>query len=158
MNLRLFHRRTILFFCLAVLIAIMFSVAGCGGKNKELAYGPGSGWIDDMREQIADNIDDPQKVTELLVVIDKIDLSLVELDGEVKNYYVTLSKLDRNYNSTREDFQGAMDQFNAARLSNSEQLLGYMFEMKKIAGEDDWKKLADIDKTLYANWQRTYSF
>ena len=151
------RRRIALCICLTALIAVLLlSLAGCGGKNTESAYGPGNEWVDDMRARIQDKIDDPQKVTDLLVVVDEIEKSMIDLDQDVKDYYTALTKLDKNYNSTREEFQAAIDDFNAKRRQHRDKMIGVMFEMKRIAGREDWKKLSDIDKTLYEGWQRAY--
>ena len=160
MNELLYRRRIVLCICLTVLIAALsISSTGCIRKKATApGYGPGYEWVDDMRDRIQKNINDPDKVTGLVAVVDKIELTLIDLDGEVKAYFATLAKLDRDYNTTREEFQSAMDEFNTARDKNFERMLGFMFEMKKIAGKEDWKKLSDIDKTLYENWQRSYEF
>ncbi len=151
------RRRIASCICLTALLAVLLlSLAGCGGKNTESAYGPGNKWVDDMRARIQDKIDDPQKITDLLVVVDGIEKSMIDSDQDVKDYYTALTKLDKNYNTTREEFQVAMDQFNATRHKHVENLLGYLFEMKGIAGKEDWKTLSDIDKTLYESWQRAY--
>jgi len=52
--------------------------------------------------------------------------------------------------------EDAMDQFDTKRHQHVEKLLGHMFEMKKIAGKEDWQKVSDIDKTLYESWQRSF--
>ena len=90
------------------------------------------------------------------VVVDNIEITLVDLDENVKTYYKTLTELDKNYNTTREEFQAAIDTFNTMRKEIFEKLLEQMTEMKRIAGEEDWKKIADIDTTLYESWQRSY--
>ncbi len=150
-------RRIVWYGCLTALVAMMlFSLGGCGGKKTESSYGPAAEWVDDMREQIQKDIDDPEKVAALLVVVDNIEITLVDLDENVKTYYKTLTELDKNYNTTREEFQAAIDTFNAMRKEIFEKLLEQMAEMKRIAGEEDWKKIADIDTTLYESWQRSY--
>ena len=151
------RRRIALCICLTALLAVLsFSLAGCRGKKTESAYGPGNKWVDDMRERVQDKIDDPEKVTDLLVVVDEIEKTLIDLDQDVTDYYTALTKLDKDYNTTREEFQDAIDQFNTRRHEHFEKLLGHIFEMKGIAGKEDWKKLSDIDKTLYESWQRSY--
>jgi len=144
--------------CMSVAFgALSVSSTGCiREKATSPGYGPGYEWVDDMRDRIKKNIDDPDKVTGLLAVIDKIELTLVDMDGDVKDYYTDLTKLDRDYKTTRGDFQDAIDQFDTKRHQNFEKMLGHMFDMKKIAGKEDWKKVSDIDKTLYENWQRSF--
>jgi len=142
---------------IALACVISLSLVGCFGKKKtEWAYGPGEEWVDNMREGITDKIDDPVQATELLAVVDKIEGSLIDLDGDVRTYYKALTRLDGDYNSTREQFQKVIDDFNTSRHKHFRQLLGHLFEMKEIVDEDDWKDLSEMDKTLYESWQRTY--
>jgi len=144
-------------FCLIVLVSVsLFSLAGCRGKKTESAYGPAADWVDDMRERLPKDIDDPEKVAKLLVVVDNMETTLVDLDANVKAYYTTLTELDKNYHTTREEFQAAVDKFNTVRHESFEKLIEYMYKMKQIAGEEDWKIISDIDKTLYESWQRDY--
>lgn len=143
--------------CLIVCYAVLsILLVGCSRNKNESTYGPGNEWISDMRDRIRNEIDDPGKVTRLLGIVDKIEISLVEMDKAVLAYYSTLNSLDADYNSKREDFQSAIDAFNVQRLERAKELLGYLFDMKQIAGREDWKKVSDIDKTLYENWQRGY--
>lgn len=155
MNYRLFPRITSIACMTLAVIVLASSLSSCGRFKKTApAYGPGSEWVDDMRDRIRKSVDDPDKVTELVVVVNKIEMTLIDLDKEVRDYYDTLGELDRNYQTTREEFEDAMDQFNAKRDSYFEKMLSYIFEMKKIAGREDWGKISDIDKTLYEDWQR----
>jgi hypothetical protein len=140
---------------LAIFLSSM-SLVGCRGKT-ESTYGPGAAWIDDMRGRIEDKIEDPRKTTELLVVVDNIELIIVELNDYLLNYYNKLESLDSDYNATREDFQVLFDDFSSKRDEMMTKLLKKMFEMKRIAGREDWVHLADIDKTLYETWQQSPS-
>jgi hypothetical protein len=152
------RRRLAAVVCMSVAFgALSVSSTGCIRKKATApGYGPGYEWVDDMRDRIQKNIDDPDKVTGLLAVIDKIELTLIDMDGDVKDYYADLTKLDRDYKTTRTEFQDAIDQFDTKRHQYFEKMLGHMFDMKKIAGKEDWKKVSDIDKTLYENWQRSF--
>jgi hypothetical protein len=151
------QHKTVLCICAVVASAVLLlSLAGCGGKNTKSVYGPGHDWVNDMRERVQEQIDDPDKVADLLLVVDQVEETVIELDQNVMDYYTALTKLDKNYNSTRDEFQAVMDQFNKEREEAFEEVLGHVFKMKKIAGREDWKKLSDIDKTLYQDWQRAY--
>jgi hypothetical protein len=136
--------------------ALLLSWAGCRGKQTKSAYGPGHDWVNDMRERVQEQFDDPDMVADLLLVVDQIEGTVIELDQNVTNYYVALTKLDKNYHSTREEFQTVIDQFNKERDEAFDEVSGYAFKMKMIAGREGWKKLSDIDKTLYEEWQRAY--
>ena len=151
------QRRIALFVCVTLaFVMLSLSLVGCRGRKTESAYGPGNEWRDDMRKRIPKEVDDPDKVAGLLSVVDKIEVTLVEMDGDVKRYYASLAELDRDYNSTPEEFQDTIDQFNIKRNTYFETMLGYVFEMKDIAGREDWEAVADIDETLYESWQRPF--
>jgi hypothetical protein len=154
----IWRRRIAAVVCMSVAFgALSVSSTGCIRKKATApGYGPGYEWVDDMRDRIQKNIDDPDKVTGLLAVIDEVELTLIDMDGDVKDYYTDLTKLDRDYKTTRTEFQDAIDQFDTKRHQYFEKMLGHMFDMKKIAGKEDWKKVSDIDKTLFENWQRPF--
>jgi hypothetical protein len=148
------QRTNVLVVCLVLAIAALsISSAGCKSKKSKSTYGPGGEWVGDLRDRIQKDIDDPEKVTALLAVVDKIEIVLFDLDGEVKAYYAALTALDKDYTSTREQFQAEIDQFNTMREEQFDKLLSYMFEMKQIAGKEDWAKVSDIEKTLYESWE-----
>ena len=96
-----------------------------------------------MRKRIQKKIDDPQKAAELLIVVDDVEATLMDLNDDVEAYYGELRKLGENYKSTRAEFQAAIDDFNAKRLDYAKNILGFIFEMKRIAGTEDWKTLAE---------------
>ena len=158
MNNFIFRRSIALCMCLAMLFLFVSLLStGCGkGKKTESTYGPGNVWVDDMRKRIHDKVDDPQKVADLLAVVDEVEKMLIDLNRDLEDYYAELHKLSENYKSTRAEFQAAVDDFNAKRYQYGLSTLGFIFEMKRIAGREDWKKVADIDKTLYESWQPDY--
>jgi hypothetical protein len=129
-------------------------MSGCG-KKAELPYGPGGKWIDDMRERISKDIDDPDKSIRLLEQVDRIETVLIELDDTLLEYYDRLEALDADHKSKREDFQKEIDSFNESRDEAVDRLISIVVEMKNIAGRDDWESISDIDETLYESWQRS---
>lgn len=137
-----------------VLLVAGVTMTGCG--KKEMApYGPGGTWVEDTRSRITENISDPDKATRLLAQVDRIEEVLTDLDHELREYYATLETLDEDYHSTREDWQNAVDGFNAYRSGALQNLIDIVLEMKKIAGREDWEAVSDMDKTLYESWQRS---
>ena len=89
-----------------VIVAAVFT--GCG--KKEMApYGPGGSWVDDMRSRITENIADPDKATQLIEQVDRIEFVLTDLDNELRGYYKKMETLDQDYNSTREEWQKEFD-------------------------------------------------
>jgi hypothetical protein len=133
---------------------LIVGISGCG-KKSEAPYGPGGKWIDNMRERITQEIEDPDKSIRLLEQVDRLEAVLIELDDTLVQYYEELQELDADYSSKREDFQNAIDSFNEYRAETLGRLVNIVLEMKKIAGRADWSIVSDIDGTLYESWQRS---
>jgi len=136
----------------AVIVAAVFT--GCG--KKEMApYGPGGAWVEDMRSRITEKITDPDKATQLIEQVDRIEMVLTDLDNELRGYYKKMEALDEDYNSTREEWQKEFDSFNEYRAGAVDKLIDITIEMRRIAGREDWEVISDMDETLYESWQRS---
>ncbi len=136
------------------LVIVAAVLTGCG--KKEMApYGPGGAWVEDMRSRITENIADPDKATQLIEQVDRIEIVLTDLDHELRGYYKKMEALDEDYNSTREEWQKEFDSFNECRSRAVDKLIDITIEMKRIAGREDWKVVSDMDETLYESWQRS---
>ena len=141
--------------CLAVLAAAAFSLAsGCAGRKVSTDQAPSAKWFDDMRKRIGSEFTDPQQVVALLGVVDKMEVTMNDLDKEVVGYYEHLRALDKDYNTTREQFQEAVDAFNARQRAVYDEMLVNLGDLKRIAGREGWKKISDMDEMLYESWQR----
>jgi len=152
---RLSSRITSLLLLMLAFVVLAPSTSGClRNKKTDPGYG-GSEWIDDWRDRIRKGVDDPDKVTELLLVVDKMEATLIDLDRDLVDYYETLSKLDRDYSTTRDEFEKAMKQFSVTRETHFEALLEHSYEMRKIAGREYWEVISDIDATLYEQWRES---
>jgi len=143
--------------CLTLSIVVLTSsMSGCL-RNKKTApgYGPSAAWIEDWREKIKESVDDPDKVTQLLQVINEMESLLIELDKEMREHYQTIALLDHDYATSRDVFEREIDEFAETREAYFHRLLDRMFEMKEIAGREDWPALADIDESLWEVWRRS---
>jgi hypothetical protein len=139
---------------LALLAGLLAVSAACGKKKVSADSAPAAEWFDDLRERVRKGFDDSEQVTELTGVVDRMEATMNELDHVVVEYYAKIGELDRNHDTTREQFQDMIDEFNGRQDAAFETMLEYMTELKQIAGRDGWAKICDMDKTLYESWQR----
>lgn len=150
-------RVPVLVFLTVSVVASALILSGCGRHGKTApGYGPSSEWIDDMRERIRKEVDDPETVTELLLIVDDLEKTMVELDKEVRAHYANMEKLYSSYGTTRQEFEDAMSQFGETRETYFEKVVDYVFEAKKAAGREYWDDVSDIEKTLYEEWRRPF--
>ena len=146
--------RSIISGAVLALVVAGLTMTGCG--KKEMApYGPGGAWVEDMRSRITEKITDPDKATQLIEQVDRIEIVLTDLDNELRGYYQKMEALDEDYNSTREEWQKEFDSFNEYRARAVDKLIDITIEMRRIAGREDWEVISDMDETLYESWQRS---
>jgi hypothetical protein len=132
-------------------------LSGCGRHGKtDPGYGPSAEWIDDMRDRIRKGVDDPDTVTELLLIVNDLEKTMVELDKEVRAHYANLEKLYSSYGTTRQEFEDTMSRFGETRETYFLKFVDYIFEAKKAAGREYWDEVSDIEKTLYEDWRRPF--
>ena len=150
----IYKRWPVIVCLLAPLAVSVLLTSGCGRKKVATEVAPHKEWFDDLRKRVSDDFDDPGQVAALAEVVNQMEATMAELDRSVVEYYAKLGALDCEYGTTREQFQEVIDGFNAQLRAVFEEMLVYVAELKRIAGREGWKKLADIDETLYESWQR----
>ena len=131
---------------LCVLFGLFF---GCGkiGKKEKAEFKPGSAWIEDMRHRVEDTIQDPDRKTSMLALVDQTEKDLLEVDRAVRKLYADFSSLSENYNSTPEEFQKVISEFEASRREVRDRVTDSRFKMRDLSTPAEWKKLTDISKS-----------
>jgi hypothetical protein len=136
---------------LAVLsLCVLFGlISGCSkvGKKEKAEFKPGSAWIEDMRNRIEDNIQDPDKKNSMLALVDQTEKDLLEVDQAVRKLYTDFSSLSENYNSTPEEFRKVISEFEASRRAVRGRVIENRFKMRDLSTPAEWKKLTDISKS-----------
>jgi hypothetical protein len=130
---------------LCVLLGLFFGCSKAGKKEKN-EFKPGSEWIEDMRERVADEIEDPGKKTEMLAVVDQLEKDLWELDRIVQKLYADLGTLTKDYNAIPEAFHKAIAEFEADRQVIRDRIINSRFKMRDLSTPEEWEELTDYSK------------
>lgn len=117
-------------------------MSGCKKDKKEFA--PGAEWIAELRGRIKASVADPDKKSQMLSLVDQMNIELLKLDQEVRKHFANVAKIDRDYNATPDDFKKEFAAFNAARYEVRDGFLDARFKMRDLATREEWKELTDI--------------
>jgi hypothetical protein len=131
----------IIVFCLLGNFAI-----GCSKGKKKAELAPGEEWIADMRERIEASIADSDKKTQMLSQVDQMRTAMMDFDQLIQKHFSTLFRIDRNYESTPEEFRQAMEDFNTDRYQIRDRIVEAGFQIRELATREEWQKLTDIRK------------
>ena len=130
-----------LVFCLLGNFAV-----GCSKGKKKAELAPGEEWIADMRERIEASITDSDMKTQMLSKVDQMRTELMDLDQLIQKHYSTLFKIDRNYESTPEEFRWAMEDFNTDRYQIRDRIVEAGFQIRELSTPEEWQKLTEMSK------------
>ncbi|MBW2634088.1 MAG: hypothetical protein JRE14_08195 [Deltaproteobacteria bacterium] len=132
---------------LTLAVLIIFSsfliLDGCTKKEKRTTI-PGEEWAEELRVRVERHIDDPGKKRVLMELVDQDVNLLKELSQQIKLYNNQLVAVDRNYNSTLEDFKKVFTEFNETRYRMRSDALDIRLKMKDLCSPEEWKGLSRI--------------
>lgn len=141
---------------LVIVASLAVAATSCGRGAEVGEVKPGGNWIDNMRSEIRTHFTDGDTAERLLVEVDRLEEIVLAFDAATITYYERLRELDRNYNSSRHDFEEAIGDFNAVRIEHRNKVMDIRFRMRELTTPDDWEKLSDIDETLLSQWERQF--
>lgn len=129
------------------LLLIFILLSGCSkGQKKQAPLLPGQDWLDNMRGRIEKHIDDPAKKAQLLLLVEQDEKTFKEMFQETKTFYHDMYTLDKNYNSTQDDFRKLFADYNATRDRLRNQAVENRFKMKVLTTPEEWSHVSDISK------------
>ena len=123
-------------------------VSGCSmfGKKEATYFEEENEWVQDMRERIADSIEDKDKKTEMLAIIDRLGEDLIELAEITIKLYADFVKLDDSYYSTPEDYQQIISEFESDLQKVHDRIIDRRFTLIDLTTPEEWDYLTDPDK------------
>lgn len=132
-------------FSLCLLLGL---ISGCStvGKKEKPEFEPGSEWLEDMRARVEQNIENQNKKTRMLALVNQTEKDLLEVDRLVRKLYTDLSTLGENYSSTPEEFRMVISEFESNRREVRARIIESRFKMRDISTSEEWKKLTDNSK------------
>ena len=100
---------------------------------------PGMEFIEKVSDLIRETVSEPQRSEEILSLVDDMEKELKDFNKQLKKSSKTLTKLNRNHNSRREDLENVLDELNDRRINSQEKLLEIRFEMKERMSREEWR-------------------
>ncbi|HID28823.1 MAG TPA: hypothetical protein EYP19_02325 [Desulfobacterales bacterium] len=100
---------------------------------------PGMEFIERVSNLIKETVTEPQRSEELLSLVDDMKKEFKDFNNQLKKAGKTLSKLNRNHNSRREDLEDVLDKLNGSRVDSQAKLLEIRFQMKERMSREEWQ-------------------
>ena len=121
---------------------------GCSkfGKKDEAKFKPGNEYVEDARDRVSKNIEDPDKKTAMLALVDQVEKDLLEVDRVVQKFYANIGALNDNYNASPDEYRKVISEFEADQNEVRGRIIDIRFKMRDLSTAEEWKELTDIKK------------
>ncbi len=122
-------------------LACTLALAGCAESPKtsaELIGGP----MREMRQTVEKNVADPTRQTQLLALVDALDGVLQEHSRDLNTLSGDLSRINADYDATREAFDALLSAFAQRTRVSEERALDLHFQMAALTSADEWKPIS----------------
>jgi hypothetical protein len=123
-----------------LLLGMILFLAGCGAKTKVQEEDDATlraKWT----KEVSKVIKDPERAEKLIALGVQYEERTQALYAEVKKLNLELMDVNRNYDSTREDYERALGKFTEKKNEALRQYLDSLFAMRQQTTPEEWKAL-----------------
>ena len=127
--------------CLAVIVvALMVLPVACSPKAKE--WDPEK-FREKWQGEVRKTIKDPERAEKVIALGVQVEVKNRALHEEINRLKQEMSDVNRNYDSTKEDYERTMGRFTEKKNEALRQYLDSLFAMRQQTTPKEWKALMD---------------
>jgi hypothetical protein len=125
--------------CIAVLIVML--IGGCGG-NSQTPEDIEKQAFDDMRAEVREIIEDPQREEAVVKLVDRLQEEYSTLRETAETRRKALRALNADYDATREQFVEYLDRYNADLVRSHKAFRDSHRGLVEATTAEEWSELA----------------
>ena len=135
----------------SLLLLIAVAMTACGGKDAVAPEEVDQQAFDDLREKIAEVIEDPQRQATITALADDLQSRLGDFRTAISDRRTELRILNADYDATKEQFMAYIEKYNAQIESSHESLMDSHLDLVKATTAEEWDKLTKADTKMMKN-------
>lgn len=129
---------------LGLIFSLGLAVAGCAGKSDVNLADAEKQAFEDLRSEIRSVIDDDERETKAIEIVDQIAVQFVSLRSNREERRAQFKKLNASYDTTRAEFDKFIEESNANIHRNHNQLLEHRQALMSITTPEEWDPILDV--------------
>ncbi len=119
-------------------VAALTAAIGCG------MFGSPSDPVQDLRALLIDRVKEPQRVEQMLGLVDRFEAKIEELNKKTETFAAELRTLNRDYDSTRAQFDQLLKRQNGEREALRDRILATTMNLRSLATPHEWEDIIDL--------------
>ena len=126
-----------------LLLVLIFSLglAGWAGKSDVTPVQAQKQAFDDLRSEIRIAIDDAERETKAIDIVEQMDVQFVSLRTSREERQAQFKKMNASYDTTRTEFDEFIEESNANIYRNHQQLLEHRQALMSITTPEEWTRI-----------------
>lgn len=128
-----------------ILISSLLAIflAGCAGNGDTSLVDAEKQAFDDLRSEIRIAIDDPERETKAIALIDELAGELESLARKISDKQEQGRKLNANYDATRAEFDAFTNASNTDIRQNQQRIMEKREALIEITTPEEWNQIFD---------------
>ena len=125
------------------ILLILISLATCSSQKLSKVDAKEIQAISELRQKINKNITDPDRKSVLLKITTEIEQKTRSFYSFYQEHNKNLTRVNKNYNATRQDFEVLSNEFNVKYENYLNTLIQKRSRMREFTSDDEWGKIMD---------------
>ena len=127
---------------------LMMYLFGCSSKNNIVIEDKGQSVLTEQERLIVENIQDTDTRNKLLTIVDDIEVEVNKFFEYYEEHNKKIASLNKDYKSTRRDFEESMAEFNGAYEKYLRMLVDQRGGMIMLTSKEEWALIMDRESTF----------
>ena len=120
----------------------------CSNQNLTTKEDKGQTVIVELRELIKTEIKDPKRQAQILQIIDGVEIESQKFFKFYQDHDKKISQLHIAYETSRDDFEKVIDEFNKKYDAYLKMLIRKRSEMRQLTSIEEWEIIMDRESTF----------
>ena len=130
------------------LILVIIGLAACSGSKTETDRSGGEEPLNEHRALIEKNISDKDKKSQMLKVVDDLQIEVKEFYTYYEKHKANLSSIHSSYDTKPAQFEENYNEFLPKYKKFLTAIVSKRMELQDLATEEEWKEISKITKTF----------
>jgi hypothetical protein len=131
-----------------LLILVIIGLAACSGSKTEPDRSGGEEPLNEHRALIEKNISDENKKSQMLKVVDDLQIEVEEFYTYYEKHKANLLSLHSSYDTKPAQFEDNYNEFLPKYKKFLTAIVSKRTELQDLATEEEWKEISKITKTF----------
>lgn len=128
-----------------LILAGVLAVSACA-RNKATPEAEALNYTQEMREAVSLNIQDAGRRSQLMALIDQMDILMKNYGNKIQIFVDRFDALNRNYDTSRREMKSLVTKFAALRRQAQARIIDLNLQARQLCTQQEWDQIVRYEK------------